>query len=320
MRYLVTGGSGYVGSRLVAALAEKRSVGGVMIADLRPPKLRPRRTGFRRLDIRDAAATMDLVVTERPDVLVHLAFTIDPIRDEAAMYEVDVNGTFNALAAAASAGTPRVLVASSTMAYGAWPDNPNPIDERQPVHGHPKYVYARHSTEADRIAQLWATLHTERRMTIARICTVLGPGADSHLVRMWEEQAFFPDFGGPDPETQFIYEDDLTTALAGLLEGGHAGVFNVAGEGTMPWRECARLAGLPIRSVREESFTTFASGLWRTGHNGVEVHPSFVDFYKYPWIVSNEKLKSTLGWRPRHTSREAFELAMESRGPVSRVG
>ena len=71
-----------------------------MVADVRPPaSFRPKAT-FAQLDVRDRAAVRELVERERPDCLVHLAFLLNPIRDDAAMYDVDVNGTQNVLEAA----------------------------------------------------------------------------------------------------------------------------------------------------------------------------------------------------------------------------
>ena len=39
-----------------------------------------------------------------------------------------------------------------------------------------------------------------------------------------------------------------------------------------------------------------------------------LDFIRYPWIASNEKLKAELGWTPRYTSRETFEIALRAKG------
>ena len=118
--------------------------------------------------MRDRAALDGVLDRVRPDALVHLAFVLNPIHDEAAMYDIDVNGTSNALEAATRAGTEHVLVTSSTTAYGAFPDNPHRIDEDWPVRGVPNFSYARHKTEADRICQLWAHDHPDRTMTIVR--------------------------------------------------------------------------------------------------------------------------------------------------------
>lgn len=314
LRYVITGGSGYIGSHLADSLSAVKQTSAVVVADIAPPATLPDKAIFRQVDVRDMNAVADMLAEERPDALVHAAFIVDPTHDEPAMYEVNVNGTFNVLAAAASENVERIVSLSATMAYGAWANNPLPITESQPVHGHAHYVYARHATEADRIAQLWATLHRRRQMTIVRPCTVFGPGADNHLVRMWESQSFFPDFGTGDQPTQFLHIEDCVAALTGLIEGAHAGVFNLTPDDTISWHECARLAGLEVRGVREQSFTGLAEGMWRMKLPNVEIPPSFVDFFKYPYVAANDRLSETLpAWQPRHGSRETFEQMLADR-------
>ena len=36
-----------------------------------------------------------------------------------------------------------------------------------------------------------------------------------------------------------------------------------------------------------------------------------------PWLCSNEKVKETLGWQPRYTTRETFELTMQAHSGAS---
>lgn len=307
LRYLITGGSGYLGSRVLEQLAALSNTELIVNADVAVPQFRPPNSSFRQIDIRDGDAISTAIAEERPDVLIHMAFVLDPTRDEPEMYEVNVNGTFNVLAAAAAQGVDRVYVTTATMAYGAWANNPVPITEAQPVHGHARYVYARHAAEADRIAQLWATLHRQRLMTIIRPCTIYGPGADNHLVRMWESQAFFPDFGTGDQPTQFLHIDDAVSGIVGLIDSAHPGAFNLTPDGEITWHQCAEVAGIEVRPVREESFTGLAGGMWRLKTPGVEIPPSFVDFFKYPYLATNARLKKAVpGWQPQHASAEVF--------------
>jgi UDP-glucose 4-epimerase len=314
LRYLITGGSGHLGSRVVERLAERKITESVVNVDVAIPEFRPPNTSFRQLDVRDGDAVQSAIAEERPDVLIHLAFVLDPTRDEPEMYEVNVNGTFNVLAAAAALGVERVYVVTATMAYGAWPNNPVPITEAQPVHGHARYVYARHAAEADRIAQLWATLHRQRLMTIVRPCTIFGPGADNHLVRMWDSQTFLPDFGTGDQPTQFMHIDDAVNGLVALVDAAQPGAFNLVPDGEITWHQCAAVAGIEVRPVREQSFTGLAGGMWRLKMPGVEIPPSFVDFFKYPYLASNARLKQAVpGWQPEHPSAQVFEQQMAAR-------
>jgi UDP-glucose 4-epimerase len=315
MRYVVTGGSGYIGSRLVERLARDEATERVVIADVKPPREPRERVAYERLDVRDHARVHALLGRERPDALVHLAFVLNPIHDQYAMYEVDVNGTSNVLEAATAAGVKHVMVTSSATAYGAFPDNPVPLTEEHPVRGVPDFEYARDKAESDRICQLWANQHPDAVMTIVRPCVVFGPTVDNFIVRLLTKQPFLADLGGDVPDIQFVHEDDLVEALARLLDERRGGIFNVAGDGTMTLRECAEVVDLPVRRVPRRLYWTLAALLWRLRLS--EAPPGYLHFVVNPWVVSNGKLKRELGWEPRHSSRETFEIAMRARGALS---
>ena len=315
MRYVITGGSGYIGSRLVDLLSRREDTEGIVICDLAPPRggYRPK-TEFERVDVRHREAVRRVLERVRPDALVHLAFILNPSHDEHFMYDVDVNGTHNVLEAAGQGGTPQVLVTSSAVAYGAFPDNPEPITEKHPVRGVASFSYARDKTESDRICQLWAAKYPERVMTIVRPAIVFGPNVDNYLVRLWTKQPFAADVGTLDNEIQFVHEDDVVEAITALLLGRHAGAFNVAGDGLMTNRECAELIGSPIRRLPLRAYRGLAKVMWALRQS--EAPPGQIDFALYPWIVSNEKLKRTTGWKPTHTSRETFEITMRAHGKL----
>ena len=315
MRYVITGGSGYIGSRLVDHLSRREDTERIVICDLAPPRggYKPK-TQFEQLDVRDGEAVRAVLESSGADALVHLAFILNPSHDEELMYDVDVNGTHNVLEAASAAGTGQVLVTSSSTAYGAFPDNPMPITEEQPVRGVADFSYARDKTESDRLCQLWAERHPERVMTIVRPCIVFGPNVDNYLVRLWTKQPFAVDAGTLDGKIQFVHEDDVVEAITTLLEGRHAGAFNVAGDGLMTLRECAELLDTPIRRMPLWAYRALAKLLWRLRLS--EAPPGQIDFALYPWIVSNEKIKATLGWTPKHTSRETFDITMRAQGKL----
>jgi UDP-glucose 4-epimerase len=315
VRYLVTGGSGYIGSRLVERLASEPETERILICDVRPPRVYRPRTEFRSVDVRDAGAVRAAVGEFRPDAVVHLAFVLNPIHDEALMYAIDVGGTLNVLEACSAGGVGQVLVTSSSTAYGAFEDNPVPLTEDHPVRGVAAFEYARDKTESDRLCQLWAARHPDRVMTIVRPCIVFGPSVDNYLVRLWTRQPFQADFGLPrDPGIQFVHEDDVVSALLTLLAGRFGGAFNVAGDGVLSTSECASLIGLPRRRMPLGVMRRFASFMWRARLS--EAPPGSLEFALYPWIVSNEKLKRETGWRPRYSSRETFEITMRAHGKL----
>jgi len=315
MRYLITGGSGYIGTRLVELLSRREDTEKIVICDVVPPRggYRPK-TEFERVDVRDRGAVHSALQRANPDVLVHLAFILNPSHDEGFMYDVDVNGTHNVLEAAAEVGIRQVLVTTSAVAYGAFPDNPNPITEDHPVRGVARFSYARDKTESDRIVQLWALQHPDTITTIVRPCIVFGPNVDNYLLRLWTKQPFAVDAGNLDSHIQFVHEDDVVEAVSGLLIGRHAGEFNLAPDGLMTLRECAELLETPVRKMPVRLYRAIGKVLWRLRLS--EAPPGQIDFALYPWIVSNEKAKSTLGWTPKHSSRETFEITMRAQGKL----
>src|SRR4051812_39916693 len=116
MRYLITGGSGYIGTRLVNQLSRREDTERIVICDVAPPKggYLPK-TEFEQVDVRDRVAVRSVMERARPDVVVHLAFILNPSHDEGFMYEVDVNGTHNVLDAAGATGVGQVLVPTSAV-------------------------------------------------------------------------------------------------------------------------------------------------------------------------------------------------------------
>jgi UDP-glucose 4-epimerase len=318
MRYVITGGAGYIGSRLVDFLSRREDTEKIVVCDVASPRSYVPKSEFERVDVRDRDGVRATLERAEPDALVHLAFILNPSHDEALMYDVDVNGTHNVLEAAGGAGTQQVLVTSSGVAYGAFPDNPVPLTEEDPVRGVAAFSYARDKTESDRICQLWAAKYPERTMTIVRPCIVFGPNVNNYLVRLWTKQPFAADPGTLDNDIQFAHEDDVVEAITALLVGRHGGAFNVAGDGVMTSRECAEMIGSPIRRMPVRAYRGLARAMWNARLS--EAPPGSVDFALYPWIVSNEKLKRETGWRPRYTSRETFEITMRAHGKLGPEG
>lgn len=314
MRYLITGGSGYIGGRLIDELSERDETEKIVIVDVNAPKRHWAKTEFVKGDVRDGAATRELLEREEIDALVHLAFILNPIRDEAMMYDVDVNGAQATLKAAADAGTQQVLVTTSGVAYGAFPDNPKPIAEDWPVRGVPDFSYARDKTEADRLCQLWAAEHPDRVMTIVRPCIVFGPNVDNYIVRSFENNPFVPLLDGVDEEFQLAHEDDVVSALIALLDGKHGGAFNVAGDGLMTWGRAAQLIDKKTRQVSLKNMKRFANTMWKLRVPRTEAPAGNLDFLRYPWVLSTEKLKAETGWAPKYDTLETFKITMRAKG------
>src|SRR2546430_13997155 len=137
VRYLITGGSGYIGGRLTDELSGREETEKIVDVDLRPPPRSWPKTEFVKADIRDRRKMHELLEGHEIDAVLHFAFVLNPIRDEARMYDIDVNGTQAVLQAAEDAGIKQVIQTSAATAYWALPDNPKPIAEHCPSAGAP---------------------------------------------------------------------------------------------------------------------------------------------------------------------------------------
>src|SRR5207245_2242780 len=116
----------------------------------------------------------------------------------------------------------------------------------------------------------------------------------------WTDEPY--DARSVDPENllQFVHEDDLIEALLLLLEGGHGGVFNVAGSGSLTVGECQRIAGLSARRLPRAPMLR--------GRGRREATRQALQFLTRPAIVATDNLEQRTGWSAAHTSRDAFEV------------
>ena len=136
-------------------------------------------------------------------------------------------------------------------------------------------------------------------MTIVRPSIVFGPSVDNYIVRAFQNNPFIPLLDGVDEEFQLVHEDDVVSALIALLDGKHEGAFNLAGDGLLTWSRAAELVGKKTRNVSLKNMKRFNNAMWKLRVPRTEAPAGNLDFIRYPWVVSTEKLKSTTDWQPK---------------------
>ena len=117
-----------------------------------------------------------------------------------------------------------------------------------------------------------------------------------------------------DSEIQFVHEDDVVEAVTGLLLGRHGGAFNVCGDGLMTMRECAELIESPVRKLPMRAYRALARVMWRL--RAVEAPPARSSSRCTRGSCRTRRSSATLGWTPKHTSRETFEITMRAHGKL----
>ncbi len=175
-RYLVTGGSGRLGTSVVAALAH---AGHDVVSVDREPS--PLVAGEQvALDLLDGDAASALVAELRPHGIIHLAAIAVPFTaPDPVMFATNTSLAMNVLAAAVAAGTGQLLMASSptVIGYGnprGWAPQSVPIDETHPTE--PWNGYALSKLAVEQIAGMAARRHGDAlRVGTFRPCFVISP-------------------------------------------------------------------------------------------------------------------------------------------------
>jgi nucleoside-diphosphate-sugar epimerase len=262
------------------------------------------------VDVRDAALVGLLAGV---DVVVHLAFQMDPIRDVELMRSINVDGTMNVLAAARAAGVGRVIYLSSVVAYGAHEDNDLPLTEVSPLRGTPGFTYAEHKREVEELLWLWHAAGDGPAVTVLRSAAVFGPCVENFLTRILELPVL-PDL--PDaPPLQFVHVDDIVGAIVHAIDVGLDGAFNVAPDGWVDYSRVLALVGRPTVPIDHERLRTLVERAHTLGIG--ELEPGVVALFRHPWVLANDRLRAT-GWEPTRSNEETLlETVLEHEGFVA---
>jgi UDP-glucose 4-epimerase len=315
---LVTGAAGYLGGRVVEALAD-RAAGAddtacIVATDVRevPPAQRLAQVEYLAFDVR-APELARVLAQHRVDTVVHLAaiVTPGPASSRELEYSVDVLGTRNVLEACVAAGVRRVVVTSSGAAYGYHADNPAWLTEDDPVRGNEAFAYAYHKRLVEEMLAEYRRTHPALEQVVFRVGTILGETTRNQITALFERPQLIAIRGAASPFV-FVWDRDVAGAITRAVFGGPPGVYNVAGDGALSIQEIAarlgkRCLALPPGLLRAVLALLHPLGLSRYG-------PEQVDFLRYRPVLDNRRLKEVFGYVPRLSSAEVFELFRKAQG------
>lgn len=311
----VTGGSGFLGARFVRALAAR---GGwdIVVLDLAPAANAPPEVRHRFLDLNlpHADGTVwKMLREEKPDVVVHLAQLRSPSRDPVYAHELNSIGTLHVVGAAGEARIKRLVLASTTLVYGARGDNPGFLTEDHPMRPDAADGFVRDFVEAEQHVRAHVRSRPEARVAVLRFAPLLAAERRDYRLR-YMESAVAMTMMGYDPLVQFLHPDDAVDALMKTIDRPDAhGVFNVAPDGVLPLSSVHLLFGTPEVPVPHPFAYTVAEALWLAGIGtapGVHAH-----YVRYPCLADNEKARRVLGFAPRWSTLETvLQVARAKRG------
>jgi UDP-glucose 4-epimerase len=326
VRIVVTGATGNIGSQVVERLVADPDVSEVVGLARRTPRdgggpdgKGPNGVRWVALDLtpRSPAATgqdpLDAVLAGA-DAVVHLAWLIQPTRDPARLWEVNVGGSERVLDAVARAGVGTVIHLSSVGAYAPAPPGQE-VDETWPTSSVATSDYGLAKAYVERLLDVHEERHPGTRVVRLRPSLVVQRRAAAHVRRLFVG-ALVPDaaFGAltelpvvpdvPGLAVQLVHAEDVAAAVHAALRRDVRGAFNLAAPPPLSGRDLARLLGarsvsLPARVARVAVHASWAARLQ-------PVDPGWFDLALRTPLLRTDRAAAELGWTPRWGAEEAL--------------
>lgn len=283
----MTGIDSYFGRRLVERW--RRSEAGIRVVDLDA----------------DAERVPDVLQEESVECVVHLGLRDVPGVGRERNPKGEVTATRSLLEGCSKSRVSRLVLLSTTMAYGPRLENPQYLSEDAELHGHSDASWISNRVHIERLIARFRDDHAGCEVTTLRPSWIMGPTYHDAVVRYFDSD-WVPTLLGYDPLMQFVHEDDVLALLEASALEAHPGVFNAVGDGVLPLSGYLRLAG-------KWNIPTPSRWLGFASNSPVPLSSSggdraFCDYLKYVWVASGERTAKEFGART-YTSQEAW-LAM----------
>ena len=307
MRYLVTGGAGFLGINLIRFLVEKgHEVTSLDIMDFDYEDMKNKIrivTG----DVRDQKTVEKSL--EDVDIVVHGAAAL-PLYSKEDIYSTDVGGTEMVLSESFKKGIERVIFISSTAVYGV-PDH-HPLVEEDELIGVGPYGEAK--IEAEKICEKYRK--KGMCVPVIRPKSFIGPerlGVFALLYDWASSGKNFPMIGSGKNRYQLLDVEDLCEAiyLTATLEREKVNdTFNIGAEEYTTMKEDYQAvldkAGFGKRII---GFPAKPAILALRILEFLKISPLYAWVYETAGkdsFVSIDKAQEVLGYRPKYSNKDAL--------------
>ncbi|RBY95747.1 epimerase [Blastococcus sp. TF02-8] len=324
----VTGASGNVGTallrRLTAGPGGPAEVRG--LARRRPPSIAPYEgVRWHLADLGEAASERELAeFVAGADVVVHLAWALQPGRNPDLLHEINVEGTRRVARAAAAAGVEHFVLMSSIGAYAAGARG-NRVTEDWPTTGIPSSQYSRDKSAAERVVRQVFDRHRDTTVTVVRPTLVLQPQASSAIGRYFLGPLLFGaarmlpgavarmlPLPLPSLAISFVHADDVADAIERMVDRRAPGPFNLAAEPLMDADALAKALGT-VR-VPTPAFALRAGLAAAHAAHVVPTEPGWLDLGTQVPALDTSRARKLLDWAPFHRGDDVLRQFVRALG------
>jgi|tagenome__1003787_1003787.scaffolds.fasta_scaffold20780989_2 UDP-glucose 4-epimerase len=320
MKVAIVGATGNVGSALLRALGRDERVREIVGIARRRPDAAVEKVTWATADI---GRDVDLApIFAGADVVVHLAWLIQPGRRPDVLEAVNVEGSRRVFDAAVRAGAGTIVFASSIGAYSEGPKDRR-VDESWPTDGIPTSTYSRHKSACERMLDELEARHPHVRVVRLRPGLIFQRGAASEIRRYFlgplmpnalARRALVPIV--PRTErlvVQAVHADDVAEAYRRVIaERDVRGAFNIAADPVLDADELARILGARPVPVPATVLRTAADLTWRARLQPTD--PGWVDLGLGVPIMDTTRARTELGWTPVHSAGDALLELLDGMG------
>ncbi len=239
--------------------------------------------------------------------LIHLAWILNPIHNTKKAFDIDIGGTKNALKQTYKANIDYFLHTSSTLAYGAHPDNFYPLTESNPLRGNKSFHYSYHKALAEHaIDEFKEKYSSSMKIGKIRPSAILSSDLENFVTDIlrggWRTFFLLP-YPNKDTYIQFLHLEDALLGFKMMLDQRLEGTYNICPDtdvkvGQIPGILKGRGLRVPLRVLKSLLWIQWKLRLSRAP-------PSYLDFVAYPFVASNTKIK-TKGYSPKYSTEETL--------------
>jgi UDP-glucose 4-epimerase len=288
-RVLITGLDSFWGARAAAALENDPAVETIIGMGTGAPPVELEKTEYIKAD-QSYSLVRRIVRATAVDTIVHTFLILDTTQvSSRKLHESNVIGTMNLLAAAGAPGSSvrQLVLKSSTLYYGSSARDPYVFSEDMEPVTRPRRTLERSIAEVEAMVRDFAIDNPGVVVTILRFANVLGADLSTPISRNLAK-GVLPVIAGFDPLVQFVEEHDVVRALEMVTLRKIPGLFNVAGDGSLPWSEVARIADAKRLVLPPFMTARAAAPLTRMGL--IELPPEHLDLLRFGRGVDNTRL------------------------------